>query len=73
MIISLQALPCNRASQSLQVAVKKVGNSVGNSTIGGFGKDRVSGDLELLVITPTAASLKEFCMEHQHGQKKGRE
>ena len=56
MIIFLQVLSCNSGSQSLQVALKKVGNSVGNSTIGGFGKDRISGDLELLVITPTAAS-----------------
>jgi hypothetical protein len=54
---------------TLHLAVKKEGYNVGNSTFGGFGKGRVSGDLELLVITPTTASLKEFCMEHQHGQK----
>jgi len=38
MIISLQELSCNSGSQSLQVAVKKEGYNVGNSTFVGFGK-----------------------------------
>ena len=40
MIISLQVLSCNSGSQSLQVAVKKVLNNVGNSTFGCFGKGK---------------------------------
>jgi hypothetical protein len=52
MMISLQVLSCNSGNQSLHVAVKKEGYYVGNTTFGGFGKGRVSGDLELLVITP---------------------
>jgi hypothetical protein len=48
MIISLQLLSYSSGSKFLQVAVKKVGNKVGKFTFGGFGKDRFSGNLELL-------------------------
>jgi hypothetical protein len=59
-MISLQVLSCNSGSQSLHVAVKKEGYNVGNTNIVGIGKGRASGDLELLVITPTTASNPKF-------------
>jgi hypothetical protein len=69
MMISLQWLSCRSGSQSLHVAVKKVGYKVGKFTFEGFGKGRLSGELELLVITPTTVSLEKIFREHQQGQK----
>jgi hypothetical protein len=54
---------------TLQVAEKKVGYHVGNSIGGGFGKGRESGDLELLVITPTPACSNEIYWKLQQWQK----
>jgi hypothetical protein len=72
MMISLQVLSCNSGSRSLHVAVKKEGYNVGNTNIVGFGKGRVSGDLEFLVITPHERDGHQqwkICIEHQQGQK----
>jgi hypothetical protein len=45
------------------------GYNVGNTAFGGFVKGKKFSDLELLVITPTAAFLEKICMEHQQGQR----